>query len=670
MTRSPFTFISDKIISSLEWEDEEATEAWCADNIIISGEVSGRDGYLSFEKYPWSQEILNDWDRPNLEEFALWASTQVAKTTTQFCCIVKPLVTDPCMMLFVMASDKMVSDFVSEKFDPFVDGIPKLKDKIYTKKEEDKNRLKNAVKIVPGGRISFVGNTAINRRGKTVKYVFIDEAALYEYSDVEEFKSRTKSFEGLGRKIFIVSSPMYELDPIITEYENAYCKKELHIICEKCETSFYPTSAQFKYLTEKEYKEKNEKEFALLEYKREAIKTAHTLCSCGNKIDYKTLEDYVRNGRVKLKTIVGDAEIDTKIGYKLNAVATGLTHYGKLAEKLIEAGDNESKLVAIYREYFNEIYERADKKIESSDITLLGNDYEEFEIPDDTIGLYMGVDSQKNYYWVTILAIEYGLISNLVYAGRVEDLDSVKSLLDREYYYKNGKRYHQGIRRVYHDWQGFRTLEKDIIKNEDTGEIIEELYLDMPQRVKEFAMEMAQKYGCDSEGRERYYAVAGKQELPNGEMYRAVNTKVKAKTYKDERVIKTLQINTTETKTSFMTSVARNIVKQKATQEQEEFYYDERLHYINKTLAEKLKSRETIRQIDYDKQITSETFQNHMQPNGKRSKFKFWSGNTDNHWLDTNSYIQVSIQMDNLASIKKPKKDEGSTVLLSIKSIL
>ena len=170
MSDSPFTFISEKVIDSIEWVEEEKTASWCENNIIISGEVSGRSGYLSFNKYPWSKEILDDWDRDNLEEYCILASTQVAKTTTQFCCIVKPLVTNPCAMLFVMASDKMVSDFVSEKFDPFVEGIPTLKDKITTRQEEDKFRLKNAIKIVPAGRVSFVGNTAINRRASATFY--------------------------------------------------------------------------------------------------------------------------------------------------------------------------------------------------------------------------------------------------------------------------------------------------------------------------------------------------------------------------------------------------------------------------------------------------------------------------------------------------------------------
>jgi len=673
MTNSAYTFTSDRIISSFKWNDFRPTARWCEENINISGEVSGRTGYMSFDKYPWSEEILNDWDRDNLEEYSMEASTQVAKTTIQFCCIVKPLVEDPCLMMFVMASDKMVSDFVSEKFDTFIDGIAVLKERISVKQSEDSLRLKNAVKIVPGGRISFVGNTPISRRGKTVKYIFMDEIALYKHSDIEEFKSRTKSFEGLGRKIFMVSSPMYMDDPIRTAYDNSYCKKELHIICKKCDNSFYPEAKHFRYLTNKEYKDEVGGDFTQLEYKRKAIKTARVECpNCQNKIFTKDIETYVREKRVKLVVVDGNAELDTKIGYKLNALATGLTSYEKMAEKLIEAENDEGKLAGIYREYFNEIYEsKLTKDILSSDIALLKNDYEEFEIPDDTLGLYMGVDSQKGYFWVTIIAIEFGLNPHLVWCGRVEDEATIESFMDRQWYYQDGTRYYAGIRRAYHDWQGYKTPQKELVTNEDTGEVVENMILDMPQKVKEFAYRMAQKYSSDSEGRERYYAVRGEQFLTNDEVFKFANTSFTVKEYLEERKLKTLVINTTSTKTTFMNTVVRNIAKCKATVDDEAYYWEDRLHYINKTLANKLNNREKIVNKDYDRQITSQKYANHKNERGKPDKYRSWKGTADDHFLDCNSYIMISIQMDDLSSRPKPQRvvSDEKTMAIAVSAL-
>lgn len=668
---SPYTFISEKIANAFQWKEFQSTADWCSENILISSEVSGRSGYLSFEKYPWSKEILDDWDRDNLEEYSMWASTQVAKTTTQFCCIVKPLATDPCMIMFVMASDKMVSDFVSEKFDPFVDGINCLKELMAVKQAEDSLRLKNAIKIVPGGRASFVGNTAINRRGKTVKYVFMDEVALYNHSDVEEFKSRTKSFEGLGRKIFIVSSSMYPTDPIQTAYRDAYCKKELHIICDQCETSFYPTATRFKYMSEKEFKEKNNNlEFSDNQYKREAIKTARVTCDCGHNIYYKDLERYVREDRVKLITVEGDAEVDTKIGYKLNALATGLTHYEKIAEKLIEAGLDENKLAGIFREYFNEIYEGEDKSIEVTDVALLGNNYEEFIIPDDTAALYMGIDTQKGYYWVTIVAFEYGMSPQLVWAGRVDDEETIESFMDRRYYYSNGKPYTGGIKRAGQDWQGYRESKENF--NDDTGEVTTEVVMDMPQRVKEFAYKMSEKYGADKDGRERFYATRGEEFLTNDEYYRYANTDVTVSNFRDERKIKTLRLGTTALKSAFMSTLMRSIAKVKATENDDAYTYSTRLFGINKTQADKLKTREKFHHRDIDMQLTAEKFGYHKTKSGKIKDYKSWGKiRNDNHYLDCMVICYALAIMDNIASLTKPeKREKESSIINSIKNMI
>lgn len=672
MTKSPYTFISDKIASAFEWVDFKETVEWCKDNIYLSSEASPYTGMMSFERTPWIEEILRDWDKKWIEEHDFMASTQVGKTTIEFCCIAKELDTDPTMMQLSIPNDKDVSDYIKKKVDPFLRGVKTLQEKLIERKDETSQRLKNATKEVAGGTLFITGNTPSARASNTIRCFFGDEVSLYESGDVSEFRERTKSFELIGRKIMLVSSRRFSEDEIELAYNAAYCKKELQIECKNCKEYFYPVgSEQFKFLTKKEYMANNNllSMDNLTKYKKEARDTGGLFCKCGYKTTFRDIEDLIREKKVRLIIVDGE-DLDIRHGYKLNALATGLTRYSTIVEELIDAGDNEDKLDRVYRGYFNELFERKDKKVESSDITLLGNSYEEWEIPEDTIGLYMGVDSQKNYYWVTILAIEYGLNSHLVWRGRVEDLKTVESLMDKQYFYKNGKRYNQGIRRAYHDWQGFRTLEKDIVTNSDTGEIAEELFLDMPQRVKEFGIDMAKKYGSDSQGVERYYLVAGKQTLTNGDMYRVVNTKVKAKTYKEERIIKTLQINTTETKSSFIASVMRNIAKQKANEGEEAYYETERLHYINKTEAEYLKNKETSRSIDYDRQITSETFENHMQPNGKRSKYKYWDGKSDNHFLDTNSYIQVSIQMDNLGSLQKPDPEQKNSIISSIKSIL
>jgi len=659
VSNSPYTHLTKGLKDALTWHEEKSTAQWAKDNIFLSLDVSPMTGMISFDKTPWIEEILNDWDKVWVENYNIMASTQVGKTTIEFICIFKELDTNPCMMQLTIPNDKAVSLFLKKKFNPFLRGIKSLKDKISGYQSAEKQRLNDALKEVAGGMVFINGNTDNNRRSNTVKNIFMDEVALMGSGHKEELEGRTKFFEDKGRKMFAVSSRKHEGDEIEIAYDNSYCKKSLMIECQGCKKYFYPLgSACFKYMTEKEYKELHDIEIIenKNDYKREAINTAHVLCECGHKTTTDIVRKLVITRKVKLVITEGDAD-DVIYGYRLNALATGLTKYSTIAKLVIEAGSDYDKLATVYQDYFNETYKADVKVTNSSEIASIANEYEEFVIPDDTIGLYMGVDSQKGYYWVTILAIEYRLVSNLVWCGRVEDEATLETLMDKEYFYQDGDKYIPGIRRAYHDWQGYKTPKREYVINEDTGQVMDELIMDMPQRVKEFVYKMSQKYGADSDGKEKYYGVRGEQTLTNEVAFISSRTGLKIKGFKQEREVKTLKVNTTLLKTAFMSSVVRSIGKSNAEEGIEAYEWEDRLHRINKTEALRLKEREKALNTDYDRQITSETFDNHII-DGKVSKYRYWYGSRDNHYLDTNCYIHVAITQDGLVSIPKPVRQQ------------
>ena len=218
MTNSPFTFISEKIVSAFEWEDFKKTVEWCKDNIYLSTDTSPYAGMMSFERTPWIEEILHDWDKPWIEEYDIMASTQVGKTTIEFCCITKELDTDPTMMQLSIPNDKDVPDYIKKKLDPFMRGVKSLQAKLIERKDEEKQRLKNATKEVAGGTLFVTGNTPSSRASNTIRCFFGDEVSLYDSGDVSEFRERTKSFELIGRKIMLVSSRRYNGDEIELAY--------------------------------------------------------------------------------------------------------------------------------------------------------------------------------------------------------------------------------------------------------------------------------------------------------------------------------------------------------------------------------------------------------------------------------------------------------------------
>jgi phage terminase large subunit GpA-like protein len=340
---------------------------------------------------------------------------------------------------------------------------------------------------------------------------------------------------------------------------------------------------------------------------------------------------------------------------------------GKIAEKIIQDtyGENPTNdLQHTYVGFFNRPYIPEKMQSSRADVLTLANNYEEWEIPDDTIALYMGVDSQKDHFWVTIVAYEYNMISHLVHASRVEDLKSIVDLAERYYYYQNGKRYYQGIKRIAIDSRGY--YEKETTFNEETGQTEDNIVVDIPLQVREFVYEMSQMWGQDKDSHEKIYATRGHDFLPNDDYYGFANTNVTVGKYDDVRKIKTIKLGTVQLKIAFLQTVHRNIARQKATESDEAYNYQHRLHYVNKATIEHIKSLDKPNNKTYDAQITAERYG--YSANKKATERKaFHKIRNDNHYLDCMVQATQFAIMDNLASIKKPEeKKEKFSISRSI----
>jgi len=634
MSNSPYTFISDKIIDAFTWKEEQKTVQWCKDNIYLAQDVTPHTGMISFDKTPWIEEILNDWDKKWIEQFNIMASTQVGKTTIEFCCISKELDTDPCMMQLTIPTDDGVADFVKTKFDPFFRGIKSLQDKMNLFKSEEKTRFKGAMKEVANGMLFILGNTEKNRKSKTVKNMFIDEAQLFGKGHIKELIGRTKFHEKTGRKVFIVSSRSHKDDEIEIQYNNSYCKKELMIECPSCKVKFYPKSEHFKYMKKQEYKSNHKLETIenQNDYKREAKETAHIVCDCEHKITSKDIEDLIRAKKIRLKIVAGD-EYDTIYGYKLNALATGLTNYSTIAEALIEAGDDDTELQTIYRDYFNEIYEIEFDEIDESDILLIGSNLKEWEIPEDTYKIYMGVDTQKDHFWYEIKAFCYGSISYTLSWGRVETFAELEDIwIAGQYIEANNETYSiakMGIDRRGYNQEGVRRTDE----------------------VDDFVQYMVAKYKNGDEN--RIYATEGHAHL-TGDKATIITTKKDESDNRNKIDIKVIKLSNIWLKNKVNRAIERTISKVKAESEEDEgFDYEAHLFYIEQDAIE-ADMKGTI-STSYTRQITAEVFDFERLKGGKLATIKTWINpkKKDNHILDTSVICYAFAEVDKISLQRK-----------------
>lgn len=635
MSKSPFVFVTDKIIDSFEWVEFKNTVDWCKDNIYLSSETSPYTGMISFERTPWIEEILNDCDKPWIEEFDIMASTQVGKTTIEFCFLSKEMDTNPSMMQLSIPNDNDVSNYIAKKLDPFLKGVKSLQSKLIDRKEEEKKRLKIATKEIAGGTVFITGNTSTARRTNTVRVILLDEVALFGSGHVAEFRGRTKFFEKTGRKILIVSSRKHKGDEIELAYDGAYCKKELHILCKGCNTFFYPTSKHFKYLTKQEYKEQNKIESIEnnTDYKRKAKNTGRVECQCGHCITSKDIEDLVREKNVKLVIVEGN-DNESRHGYKLNALATALTNYSTIVEELIDAGDDDEKLATIYQDYFNETHEIKFEETNSNDMLILSNSLTEWEIPKDTYKIYMGVDTQKDHFWYEVKAVGYNTVTHTLSCGRLETFADIEDIWEYGQSLEDKDGGLWMISKMGIDRRGYN---QDGVKRTD--------------EVDYFVEYMTQKYGQD-----RIFATEGHPKLTGDMACQVVNSR-DLSSNRNKIDIKILKMSNIYLKNTMKKAIERTIHKIQGVEEYTDVEND--LFYINEDIIRA--DSESVNNKSYTKQYTAEVFDFDRDAKGKQAKEKTWINpqGRDNHLWDCGVIIYGFIKLDKISLARKPNEEEN-----------
>jgi len=623
-----------RLSSSFMWEEFTPTDVWVENNIYLNSDVSPITGYMQLKYTPHLREMMNDFDKSHIWKFTAMFSSQCGKTTAMFGLIAKALDTDPTNMQLSIPADNGVPDYIIGKFDPFFRGIKSLQRKFEQFKETEKKRSVTTRKRVAGGTLFITGTGEKERRSRTVKYLFLDEVSLFPVGSVTELIGRTKAYEKFFRKVFLVSTLKEENDEIAKAYKDSKCKKEWEIQCPHCKEFFYPTSKHFYYYSEDEHsKTLGGKEFDLMDYRKKALSIEpYLICPHCESHIYSTDKDkQILDGNCRFNVVEG-SEKDTTVGYKANALAMYSTNFSTIAELLINADNFEQKAI-VYIDYFNEIYEENNKSRDKNDILLLGNGLRKWEVPADTVKLYLTVDTQKDHFYYQITAYQYGFIGNTVAHGRIETTHDIKTLLYTNLKDSSGREYK--IDRCLIDRRGLS--ERTTV-------------------VDEFVIEVLNETG----EQDIIWAYEGVAEI-------AGNILFKMKRYKksldgEDYEFKIMSVSNIMAKNELNSMITRTIDKVNDNTKD----YTRRLFYINQDIIDDESGVETTKH-SYIRHMTSEELV-YKVTKGKRATKKSWEKiNTSvrNDYWDCSVMSVALAEADLVANIQKPKivEDDGSKLL-------
>lgn len=336
--------------------------------------------------FEFQKEPLNVISNPKIRKVVMQSSAQLLKTTVMLNAAMYFMATDNSNMAFASSTGKEVKLMKSGKFDNVVAKSPVLS-KIITDKN-NKNFANNAdqTQCVDGNFLYWLNlNAASTLRGKTIKRLFLDEVSNVDVDGDEGnplrlAEQRAAIFtDGL---VMVASTPKLKDDLICTEYELSD-QRRYFIQCPHCEHEHTLEWENVKF----SFKQVNGGKRAIPDED-----TARLECpECKSEITEAQRVRAVACGR----WIATNPDVKDVAGFQISRLYSPITKIKKLVQSFSVAM-YEFNLINFWN---NELgLPWTDEMNQELDSVLLENlrdsSFDIRNIPDDVLGLSMGIDQQ------------------------------------------------------------------------------------------------------------------------------------------------------------------------------------------------------------------------------------------------------------------------------------
>ncbi|EAT9917015.1 terminase [Salmonella enterica] len=366
---------------------------WVEENTyFISGPLRGnRTTLFEFQKEPLDT-IIN----PKVRKVVLVSSAQLLKTSTLVNASYYLMANNPANMLHASITGQMLKKFKTGNFEQGIKASPTLQELVTKKTDKTSTNDQYQTECRDGTMIYYASLGAPSQlRSVTAKYLFLDEISGATETDegdpIALVEQRATTFA--DSLIMMSSTPVTPDDPVMVEF-NKSDQRHFYVPCPHC--------GEYHTLEWKNVKF----DWVIVDNgrrKRADPETAKLHCPHCNH----AITDVERNRAVTKGYWKADRpEITDVVGFQISRLYSPLTTIKKIVQDFADAHYNFD-LRSFYNLSLGLPYE--DEHNKQIDLTLLENqrDYSINikKIPDDCLGLFVGIDQQLDRLECTTIGI-------------------------------------------------------------------------------------------------------------------------------------------------------------------------------------------------------------------------------------------------------------------------
>lgn len=322
-----------------------APSAFAEAEIILPSSANAIPGPLRLASY--QRELVDTVADDAVEIIVFMLSSQVGKSLSVDAQLMHSIACAPGPMLHVSPTGARSEEFVRDRFDPLVGSSPTLRALIGTGQDTRKGSTGGAnslaSKSFPGGQLNFASSHKPDElAARAIKYLFLDEVDRFAQSagiegcPIQLAMKRTKTFEGKGRKVLIVSTPTNRTASRVNEWYLRGDQRKFMVTC-----------------AEKDCGHVGPFMFKSLHWKDGEPETAFLSCEgCGVEINEAKRRELIENG-VWVPTAKGEPGVRS---YHLNELASKFSTMESVARQF-EAAKTPLQKQAFYNTALAEVYD-------------------------------------------------------------------------------------------------------------------------------------------------------------------------------------------------------------------------------------------------------------------------------------------------------------------------